>query len=72
MVDEAFRVYLIEVNTNPCLATPCPLLSHIISSVLDTTFRIAVDPLFQSEENPNAKKSKQVRTSRKNIELCHS
>jgi tubulin monoglycylase TTLL3/8 len=26
MIDEQFRVYLIECNTNPCIETPCPLL----------------------------------------------
>ncbi|CAI2375948.1 unnamed protein product [Moneuplotes crassus] len=45
MVTEDFKVYLIEVNTNPCLETPCSLLSRIISSVLDNSFRIALDPL---------------------------
>jgi tubulin--tyrosine ligase len=46
MIDENFKVYLIEVNTNPCLDTPCPLLTRIISNVLHNTFRIAVDPFF--------------------------
>ena len=45
MVTEDFNVYLIEVNTNPCLETPCSLLSRIISSVLDNSFRIALDPI---------------------------
>ena len=31
MIDEEFKVYLIEVNTNPCLETPCPLLSRIVA-----------------------------------------
>ena len=47
MIDEDFKVYLIEVNTNPCLALSCPLLARIISEMLDNSFRIAVDPLFQ-------------------------
>ena len=45
MVTDDYKVYLIEVNTNPWLETPCSLLSRIISSVLDNTFRIALDPL---------------------------
>ena len=36
MITEDFKVYLIEVNTNPWLETPCSLLARIISSVLDT------------------------------------
>lgn len=47
MMDEEFKVYIIEVNTNPCLATPCPLLTRIISSVIEQTFRITIDPIFE-------------------------
>jgi len=46
MVDEEFKVYLIEVNTNPCLETPCSLLSSIISNLLDHTFKLTIDVLF--------------------------
>ena len=46
MIDADFKVYLIECNTNPCLELPCPLLTRVISQVLDNTFRVAVDPLF--------------------------
>ena len=46
MIDEDFRIYLIEVNTNPCLEASCPLLARIISEMLDNTLRISVDPLF--------------------------
>eukprot|EP00347_Sterkiella_histriomuscorum_P005415 403356704 len=47
MIDENFRVYLIEANTNPCLEISCPLLARIIPEVVDNTFRITLDPLFQ-------------------------
>jgi hypothetical protein len=46
MIDDNFKVYLIEANTNPCLETGCPLLTRIIPEVLDSSFRIAIDPLF--------------------------
>ena len=45
MITDDFKVYLIEVNTNPWLETPWSLLSRIISSVLDNTFRITVDAM---------------------------
>lgn len=51
MIDEDFRIYLIEANTNPCLETSCPLLARIISEMLDSSFKIAVDPLFSLLEN---------------------
>jgi tubulin monoglycylase TTLL3/8 len=47
MIDDNFRVYMIEANTNPCLEVSCPLLSRIIPEVVDNTFRIAIDPMFQ-------------------------
>lgn len=50
MIDENFKVYLIECNTNPCLELPCPLLSRVISELLDNSFWVAIDPLFQPND----------------------
>jgi len=47
MIDEEFRVYLIEVNTNPSLEICCPLLARIIPELLDNSFRIVLDPIYQ-------------------------
>ena len=47
MIDEHFKVYLIEVNTNPNIEVCCPLLSRIMPELLENTFRLAVDPLYQ-------------------------
>jgi tubulin monoglycylase TTLL3/8 len=47
MIDDSFRVYLIEANTNPCLEISCPLLARIIPEVVDNTFTMTLDPLFQ-------------------------
>lgn len=47
MIDDEFKVYLIEVNTNPCLETTCPILSRVITDMVDSGLRIALDPLFQ-------------------------
>ena len=46
MLDEDFKVYLIEVNTNPCLETTCPLLQKLITDLVDSGLRIALDPLY--------------------------
>jgi tubulin monoglycylase TTLL3/8 len=46
MIDDDLKVYLIEANTNPCLELCCPLLARIIPAMLDSAFRIALDPLF--------------------------
>lgn len=50
MIDENFKVYLIEANTNPCLEICSPLLARIIPELLDNSFRIAIDPLYQPSQ----------------------
>ena len=50
MLDIDLQLHLIEVNTNPCLDTPCLLLQRLIPQVLDQTFKLAVDPLLPASE----------------------
>jgi tubulin monoglycylase TTLL3/8 len=46
MIDTDFNVWLIEVNTNPCLETGWVQLHRVIPPMIDNVFRIAVDPYF--------------------------
>ena len=46
MIDDNFKVFLIEVNTNPCLELSSPLLARLIPSMLENAVRLAVDPIF--------------------------
>jgi len=39
MIDKKFKVYLIEVNTNPCLEAPSSLLGSLISQMVDSAFK---------------------------------
>jgi hypothetical protein len=39
MVDETFKVWLIEANTNPCLEICCPLLSRLIPHLIENIYR---------------------------------
>jgi len=57
MFDEDFKPYLIEVNTNPCLELSSPLLARLIPNMLENSFRIVVDPMFQPPEGFSQKKS---------------
>lgn len=51
MFDDDFKVYLIEVNTNPCLELGCPLLARLIPTMVENALRLVVDPLFPPPEN---------------------
>ena len=39
MIDENFKLYLIEVNTNPNLEICSPLMSRIIPELIDNCFK---------------------------------
>jgi tubulin monoglycylase TTLL3/8 len=56
MIDDNFKLYIIECNTNPCLELSAPLLGKLIPQMLDNAFRIAIDPLFMPAKGFTAKK----------------
>ena len=39
MIDSNFKLYLIEINTNPCLEVSSPLLGRIITNMLDCALK---------------------------------
>ena len=39
MIDENFKPWLIEINTNPCLESSAPILSKIIPTMIENVFR---------------------------------
>ncbi|CAK93842.1 unnamed protein product (macronuclear) [Paramecium tetraurelia] len=45
-LDELFNIYLIEVNTNPCLEESSPLLQMLIPRMVDDAFVLTVDQIF--------------------------
>lgn len=50
MVDSSFQVWLIEVNTNPCLALSSSLLARLIPNMLENAFKIVLDTHFPEPE----------------------
>jgi hypothetical protein len=42
MIDQNFKTWLIEVNTNPCLELSSPLLARIIPSMIENALKIAL------------------------------
>ena len=57
MIDDEFRPYLIEVNTNPCLELSSPLLARLIPNMVENALKIGVDPLFLPPEGFSQKKA---------------
>ena len=39
MIDEDFKMYLIEVNTNPCLETSTTLLARLIPNMVENALK---------------------------------
>ena len=39
MIDEDFKPWIIEVNTNPCLELSSPLLARLIPSMLENAIK---------------------------------
>ena len=46
MIDESFKVWLIEVNTNPSITTPGSLLPKYVPRMIDDAFRLTLDKIF--------------------------
>ena len=46
MIDEDFRVWLVEVNTNPFLGVPNKFIDDLLPWMLKEMMMIAVDPIY--------------------------
>ena len=57
MIDDEFKPYLIEVNTNPCLELCCPLLARLIPNMLENALKIGLDGVFLPPEGFSGKKA---------------
>eukprot|EP00933_Yihiella_yeosuensis_P050700 TRINITY_DN48498_c0_g1_i1.p1 TRINITY_DN48498_c0_g1~~TRINITY_DN48498_c0_g1_i1.p1 ORF type:complete len:775 (-),score=100.73 TRINITY_DN48498_c0_g1_i1:113-2227(-) len=56
MVDASGRVWLIEVNTNPCLTHCNALLARLIPKMLDQALQLSLDQIFPQGALPADKK----------------
>jgi hypothetical protein len=46
MIDTYGGIWLIEINTNPCLDESSPLLQHLIPRMIDDALRLTLDKVF--------------------------
>jgi hypothetical protein len=56
LIDEDFRVWLIEVNTNPYIGTPNKFIDGLLPKMIDDMFRLVVDPLYPPKTDPESTK----------------
>jgi hypothetical protein len=47
LIDEDFRVWLIEVNTNPYLGSPNQFIADLMPKMLDDMLKLTVDPTYE-------------------------
>lgn len=49
LIDEDFRVWLIEVNANPYLGTPNKFIEGLLPEMMDDLLQVVVDPIFHPQ-----------------------
>lgn len=52
LIDEDFRVWLLEVNTNPYLGTPNEYMRQLVPRMINDTLKIVVDPVLPPKTVP--------------------
>lgn len=57
LIDEDFRVWLLEVNTNPYLGEPNEYISKILPSMLDDMLALTVDVAFEPSQKYEVKEN---------------
>ena len=57
LLDEDFRVWLIEINTNPYLGTPSAAMRKLVPKMINEAFKIVVDPHFAPAYCPTGDKN---------------
>lgn len=49
MLDAAMNVWLIEVNTNPCIEESSKILEMLLPRMIDDMFKLTIDKVFQKQ-----------------------
>ena len=53
LLDEDFRIWLIEVNYNPFLGTPNQYMKKLVPKMIDDMFKIVLDPVLAPKNEPD-------------------
>lgn len=58
LIDEDFRTWLIEINSNPYIGTPCSYIKDLVPQMIDEMFSLVVDPVYPPSANYQAPQDK--------------
>ena len=67
MIDEDFRIWLIEVNSNPYLGIPTKYIGKLLPQMIEDLFQIVLDPIIKSKKLSDRKNKFELLYSEKNI-----
>jgi hypothetical protein len=56
IIDEDFNVWLIEVNTNPCIEESSSILKVYLPRMIDDMLKLSVDTFFSDFKSENENK----------------
>lgn len=56
LIDEDFRLWLIEVNTNPYFGVPNSFIAELLPKLMDDLLDIVVDPYYPPLIKPESNK----------------
>ena len=55
LIDEDFRLWLIEVNTNPYFGVPNNFIANLLPKMIDDMLELVVDPVIPPKTIPESK-----------------
>lgn len=54
LIDEDFRIWLIEVNTNPYFGVPNKYIAEVLPKMMDDLLEIVLDPVYKPLIKPES------------------
>jgi hypothetical protein len=67
MIDEDFRVWLIEINTNPYIGTPNEYIKNLVPNMIDEMLNIVLDPIYP----PSKEYIESIKDRERNFEIIY-
>jgi tubulin--tyrosine ligase len=55
LIDEDFRLWMIEINTNPYFGVPNVFIANLLPKLMDDLLDMVVDPIYPPLTKPESK-----------------